>query len=98
MAGGQPHFQMGYRKLLSLLLLFPRNHFCLCCGLCVCYCWEPVRPGSWWEEPGEYRWLFSPRDGNVLIHILWFKDVANWSDEKGQTVLKMECDLLAFAK
>ena len=53
---------------------------------------------SWWEEPGEYRWLFSRRDESVLIHILWFKDIGNWSDEKGQTVLKMECDLLAFAK
>lgn len=42
---------------------------------------------SWWEEPGEYRWLFSRQDGNVLIHILWFKDIAGWSDEKGQTVL-----------
>ena len=53
---------------------------------------------SWWEEPGEYRWLFTRQGKQVLIHILWFKDVADWSDEKGTTVLRMECDLLAFAK
>lgn len=53
---------------------------------------------SWWEEPGEYRWLFSRQDEKVRIHILWFKDIAGWSDEKGKTVLRMECDLLAFAK
>ena len=53
---------------------------------------------SWWEEPGEYRWLFKRQDGNILMHILWFKNIARWSDEKGQTVLQMECDLYAFAK
>jgi hypothetical protein len=54
---------------------------------------------SWWEEPGEYRWLFSRQDDKLSIHILWFKDTAtNQSDEQGKTVLRMECDLLAFAK
>lgn len=53
---------------------------------------------SWWEEPGEYRWLFSRQDEKLFIHILWFKNIAGWSDEKGKTVLHMECDLLSFAK
>lgn len=53
---------------------------------------------SWWEEPGEYRWLFMRRDEQFLIHIVWFKDIAGWSDEKGKTILRTECDLLAFAK
>ena len=53
---------------------------------------------SWWNEPGEYRWLFTRRGEQVLIHIVWFKDVAKWADEKGETVLQMECDLLTFAK
>lgn len=53
---------------------------------------------TWWEEPGEYRWLFTRQDEQILIHIVWFKDIAGWSDEKGKTVLRMECDLLAFAK
>lgn len=53
---------------------------------------------SWWQEPGEYRWLFSRQEEQILIHIVWFDDIAGWSDEKGKTVLKMECDLLTFAK
>lgn len=53
---------------------------------------------SWWEEPGEYRWLFSRHDEQILIHVLWFKEIANWSDERGETILRMECNLLQFAK
>ena len=54
---------------------------------------------SWWEEPGEYRWLFFRQDDKLSIHILWFKDTAtSQSDEKGKTVLRVECDLLSFAK
>jgi hypothetical protein len=53
---------------------------------------------SWWEEPGEYRWLFSHHDEKLFIHILWFKGIAGWSDKKGKTVLRMEYDLLSFAK
>ncbi|GCE20918.1 hypothetical protein [Dictyobacter kobayashii] len=53
---------------------------------------------SWWNEPGEYRWLFVRQREQVLIHIVWFRDIADWSDEKGKTVLRMECDLLSFAK
>ncbi len=53
---------------------------------------------SWWEEPGEYRWLFSRQDEKILIHIVWFDSIAGWSDEKGKTVLQMESDLLTFAK
>lgn len=53
---------------------------------------------SWWEEPGEYRWLLSRQDETLFIHILWFKDIAGWSDERGKTVLRMQCSLLSFAK
>lgn len=53
---------------------------------------------SWWEEPGEYRWLFSRQAEQILIHIVWFDSIADWSDEKGKTVLQMESDLLTFAK
>ncbi len=52
----------------------------------------------WLVEPGQYRWLFSRAKGQVHIHIVWFDDTRDWSDEKGKTVLRMECDLLAFAK
>jgi hypothetical protein len=41
---------------------------------------------------------FHAKMKKILIHILWFKDIAGWSDEKGETVLRMECDLLTFAK
>ena len=53
---------------------------------------------SWWNEPGEYRWLFTRQGEQILIHIVWFQDIAGWSDEKGETVLRMECELLTFAK
>jgi len=53
---------------------------------------------SWWEEPGEYRWLFSRHNEKISIRILWFKVIADSSDERGETVLQMECDLLPFAK
>ena len=53
---------------------------------------------SWWEEPGEYRWLFSRQDEKLFIHILWFQDMKDWSDERGKTVLRVECDVLSFAK
>src|SRR5260221_5075938 len=53
---------------------------------------------TWWEEPGQYRWLFSRTEKQIQIHILWFADGRRWSDEKGKTVVRMECDLLAFAK
>lgn len=53
---------------------------------------------SWWEEPGEYRWLFLRQNEQVQIHIAWF-DGSSWrSDEQGKTILKMECNLLKFAK
>jgi hypothetical protein len=52
----------------------------------------------WWEEPGQYRWLFSRIDEQIHIHIIWFDDTRDWSDDKGKTILSMECDLLAFAK
>lgn len=53
---------------------------------------------SWWEEPGEYRWLFARQNEKISIRILWFKVIADWSDEQGETILQMECDLLPFAK
>jgi hypothetical protein len=52
----------------------------------------------WLVEPGQYRWLFSRTEEQIQIHIVWFNDVRDWSDEKGKTLLRMECDLLAFAK
>jgi hypothetical protein len=52
----------------------------------------------WLVEPGQYRWLFVRTEKQIQIHIVWFDDVHGWSDEKGETVLRMECDLLAFAK
>lgn len=52
----------------------------------------------WWEEPGQYRWLFSRIEKQIQIHIVWFADSRGWSDEKGKTVVRMEGDLLAFAK
>ncbi|BCL79063.1 hypothetical protein ccbrp13_15280 [Ktedonobacteria bacterium brp13] len=53
---------------------------------------------SWWNEPGEYRWLLTRQGEQVMIHIVWFQDIAGWSDEKGETVLRMVCYLLPFAK
>jgi hypothetical protein len=52
----------------------------------------------WLEEPGQYRWLFSRAEKQLQIHIVWFDDSRGWSDEKGETVLRIECDLLPFAK
>lgn len=53
---------------------------------------------SWWNEPGEYRWLFTRQREQVVIHILWFRDIAGWSDEKGECVVRIVCDLHPFAK
>lgn len=53
---------------------------------------------SWWEEPGEYRWLFSLQNEQVQIHIVWFDGYSWQSDEQGKTILKIECNLLKFAK
>ncbi len=53
---------------------------------------------TWWGEPGQYRWLFSRTETQLQIHIVRFEDHRSWSNEKGKTVLRMECDVLAFAK
>lgn len=53
---------------------------------------------SWWREPAIFSWLFTRQDEQLLIHIVSFRDGRRWSDEKGETVLQMECDLLAFAR
>jgi hypothetical protein len=54
---------------------------------------------TWWEEPGQYRWLFSRTEKQMQIHILWFTGGrVGLSDEKGKTVVRLEGDLLAFAK
>jgi len=34
----------------------------------------------------------------IQLHILWFENGSPFSSEKGQTVLRLECDLLRFAK
>ncbi len=52
----------------------------------------------WLVEPGQYRWLFSRTEEQIQIHIVWFHDVRDWSDEKGETILRIECGLPAFAK
>lgn len=49
---------------------------------------------SWEEAYGEYRWRFSSQDKQVLIHILRFDEMG----VKKQTLFRMECDLLTFAK
>jgi hypothetical protein len=53
---------------------------------------------TWWGEPGQYRWLFSRTEQQVQIHIVWFADHQQWSDDKGKTMLRLECNLLTFAK
>ncbi|GCE20880.1 hypothetical protein KDK_46800 [Dictyobacter kobayashii] len=53
---------------------------------------------SWWNESGEYRWLFTRQGEQLVIHIVWFRNIAGWSDEKGEIVLITVCDLLPFAK
>ncbi|GHO75750.1 hypothetical protein KSD_35210 [Ktedonobacter sp. SOSP1-85] len=53
---------------------------------------------SWRGDPGEYRWLFLRQDDKLFIHVLWFKEYLSRSDEQGETVLQIECDLLTFAK
>ncbi|HZT99097.1 MAG TPA: hypothetical protein VFA10_05525 [Ktedonobacteraceae bacterium] len=52
----------------------------------------------WWEEPGQYRWLFSRTEKQLHIYIVWFDEHRRLSDRKGEAILRMECDLLAFAK
>ncbi|HEY3992290.1 MAG TPA: hypothetical protein VGM01_05355 [Ktedonobacteraceae bacterium] len=48
---------------------------------------------SWDAAYGEYRWYFSRQERQILIHILWF------DEEMGRkTLLRMECDLLTFAR
>ena len=54
---------------------------------------------SWMQEPGEYRWLFSRQDEKLTIHVLWFKQyLSHLDNNRGEAVVRMECDLLAFAK
>jgi hypothetical protein len=52
----------------------------------------------WWGEPGQYRWLFSRTEQQIQIRIVWFANHQHWSDDKGKTIVHMECNLLAFAK
>lgn len=52
----------------------------------------------WWEEPGEYRWLFSREDDIATIRILDFKEL--WSDERdenGELVFSCECKVARLA-
>lgn len=53
---------------------------------------------TWWGEPGQHRWLFSRNEKQIQIHIVWFDGSRGRLAQKGETVLCMECDLLAFAK
>jgi len=55
--------------------------------------------GSWYEEPEEHRWLFSRNNEQIQIHIVRFYGTpSNRSDEQGKTVLRLEGELLRFAK
>ena len=51
-----------------------------------------------WGEPGDSHWLISRTEEQHQIHILWFADGRRWSDEEKKTVVRMEGNLLAFAK
>jgi hypothetical protein len=55
--------------------------------------------GSWYEAPEEHRWLFSRKNEHIQIHIVCFSgSPSGRSDEQGRTVLRLESDLLRFAK
>ena len=52
---------------------------------------------SWFDEPGEYRWVVN-RDGEEVRVVL--REFPDWSprrvDEQGEAVLETRCDLLRF--
>ena len=53
---------------------------------------------SWYEEPGEYRWLVNRADETVSIRILWFdSQFPKRPDEEGRTVFETTCRLVDFA-
>jgi hypothetical protein len=53
---------------------------------------------SWWEEPGEYRWVFRRANDQVNIRILWFDDTPKGKpEEQGTVVFATTCRLVSFA-
>lgn len=53
---------------------------------------------SWWEEPGEYRWLFIRTGQQVDLQILWFDELrANQPDEFGRLAFSTTQPLQRFA-
>jgi hypothetical protein len=51
------------------------------------------------EEPGEYRWLFSQRNNELQLRILWFNELwGNRPNEEGEPILVAQCSLMAFAR
>lgn len=53
---------------------------------------------KWLVEAGQYSWLFARIGRSIRLQIVWFDDTSNWSNEKGEYILDMHCDLLMFAK
>lgn len=62
----------------------------------TCFWWK----GSWYEEPEEHRWLLSRKNEQIQILLVRFSGspLGRGADEKGKTVLRLEGDLLKFAK
>jgi hypothetical protein len=56
---------------------------------------------SWDQEPGEYRWVFSRRDQQVRVQVLYlpeWRGVADASDDQGEVVLDGVCTLTALSE
>lgn len=54
---------------------------------------------SWQEEPGQYRWLISRRDGSIELSILWYdKAFSHQRNEDGQQIFSCTADLRRFGK
>lgn len=61
----------------------------------------PAARVSWWEEPGEYRWLLDPVGDDLLrVRILWFTEL--WSDAPDdaseRTVIDQTCSRHDFTQ
>ncbi len=53
---------------------------------------------TWWEEPGEYRWLFRRQADRLHITILEFDQTGSrLPDERGRVLFSAECRMVKFA-
>lgn len=53
---------------------------------------------SWEEEPGEYRWIFSRRGGDVRLQVLGFEDLYSMKpDAAGYTIFETTQPLRGLA-